>query len=163
MEIIASAFSSRLEKVLLRFDFLRFRWAKDFDEFVKVVGCVKFCRESSSQFQGWNPRVWHSERLFGRVRDGFKHRRKQANRQFFSGMFSFGVTRQKRIPSELLRRPSVVNRFPFRTDYLEFIFKLAFSWAKSLALRRGPANSAKTVKKKREEHSETEVVAFTWD
>ena len=78
--------------------------------------------------------------------------------KFFSGMFSFGVTRQTRIPSESLRRPSVINKFPFRTDYLEFIFKLAFSWAKSLALRRGPANSAKTVKKKREEHSETEVV-----
>ena len=73
MEIIASAFSSRLEKVLLPFDFLRFRWTKDFDEFVKVARCVKFHHESPSHFQGWNPRVWHSKRLLGRARDGFKH------------------------------------------------------------------------------------------
>ena len=72
MEIIASAFSSRLEKVLLRFDFLRFRWTNVFDEFVKVAGCVKFHQESASHFHGRNLRVWHSKRLFGRARDGFK-------------------------------------------------------------------------------------------
>ena len=158
MEIIASAFSYRLEKVFLPFDFLRFRWMKDFDEFVKFAGRVKFRHELPSHFHGRNLRVWHSKTLFGRARDGFKHRRKQANRQFFSGKLLFGVRQHPRIPSESLRRPSVINRFPFRTDYLEFIFELAFSWAKTLALTRGPANSAKTVKKKREEHSETEVV-----
>ena len=158
MEIIASAFLSCLKKVLVPFDFLQFCWAKDFDEFVKIAGCVKFHRESPSHFHGWNPRVWHLKRLFGRARDGFKHRRKQANRQFFSGKFSFGVRQHPRIPSESLRRPSVINRFPFGTDYLEFIFKLAFSWAKTLAVTQGLANSAKTGKKKREELSETEVV-----
>ena len=158
MEIIASAFSSRLEKVFLPFDFLRFRWTKDFDEFVKFAGRVKFRHELPSHFHGRNLRVWHSKRLFGRARDGFKHRRKQANRQFFSGMFSFGVTRQTRIPSESLRLLSIIRKFPLTPNYLEFIFELAFSWAKTLALTRGLANSAKTGKKKREEHSVTEVV-----
>ena len=88
MEIIASAFLSRLEKVLLWFDFLQFRWTNDFDKFVKFAGCVKFRRESVCCSHGWNLRGWHLKRLFGRARDGVKDGQKQANkRSFFWNLF----------------------------------------------------------------------------